>query len=172
VAVDARAFISNNPPMLLLLLLLLGPAGAPASLVTVSAHDAVAQLGAASEIDVPVEVAVADGFHVQANPASDEYLIATTLELAGQGGVEVLKIIYPKGKTFRLHGSDKDFAVYDGHFQIVAHLGVGKVKAAGRYELKGQLGYQACDARSCRPPTKAPFTVAVDVRLSSKPRKD
>lgn len=141
----------------LLLAVLLVPTSGR-SLVSARATDLKVAAGT-SEVDAKVEVTVAEGFHVQANPASEDYLIPTKLELVG---AKVAKLTYPPGKSFRLQGTDKSFAVYDGTFPIVARLSLAGMKP-GHYEVKGQVEYQACDMRSCRPPTSAPVTLAIDI---------
>ncbi len=47
-------------------------------------------------------VAVADGFHLQANPSSEEYLVPTKLELVASGGLEPGNPIYPPARPYRL----------------------------------------------------------------------
>ena len=139
-----------------------------AALVNVSAARVEAKAGAGAELRV--EVAVSEGWHVQANPPSEDYLIPTKLELAAADGIAIDKVTYPQSKKFRLQGSNKEFAVYDGHFDVVVELRLPAKLAPGEHKLRGQLGYQACDARSCRPPASAPVEVTVTVTAPAKKR--
>ena len=66
------------------------------SIPVVVAHGGAAQAG--------VSVIVADGFHVQANPASAEFLIPLRLQLRARGGVPATIPAYPTGVPYRVEG--------------------------------------------------------------------
>jgi DsbC/DsbD-like thiol-disulfide interchange protein len=137
-----------------------------AALVNVSAAPVQAKAGSDTELHVNVQVS--EGWHVQANPPSEDYLIPTRLDLAAADGIAIDKVSYPAAKKFRLQGSNKEFNVYDGNFDVVVKLKLPASLTPGEHKLKGELGYQACDARSCRPPTSAPVEVTVTVTAPAK----
>ena len=140
-----------------------------AALVTVDAPPLEAKAG--GEVELRVKVSVTEGWHVQANPPTEDYLIPTKLELTTADGITIDKVTYPSAKKFRLQGSNKDFAVYDGTFDVVVKLKLPAGLKPGEHRLKGQLGYQACDARSCRPPASAPVEATITVAVAPAPRK-
>ena len=129
-------------------------------LVTVSspAPVIVAQGG---EGQARVSVIVADGFHVQANPASAEFLIPLRLQLRAKGGVRATVTVYPPGEPYRPEGMPSELMTYDGTFEIVVHLIAGDSAQPGDRTLRGVLRYQACDDRSCRVPASVPVSVPV-----------
>ncbi|MDH3745357.1 MAG: protein-disulfide reductase DsbD family protein, partial [Acidobacteriota bacterium] len=85
---------------------------------------------------VAVELVIRDGWHVNANPASLDFLIPTRLD--GARGV-----VYPPGETFRFEFTDQPLNVWSGRVSIRAEV-------TGGATLK--LTHQACDDTRCLPP--------------------
>ena len=108
---------------------------------------------------------VADGYHIQANPASADTLIPAVVDVCGGCGVSSGAPNYPPALPYRLQGSDSDLATYSGKFTVrvplVAHSGA---TAIGGCILHGTLRYQACDARTCL----APATIMIDLPLAAR----
>ena len=88
-------------------------------------------------------VTVEPGWHLQANPASEEYLIPTTLQAKG---AELRNVRYPEGRRMESKIAD-ELAVYDGTFEITGEV--------GQAELGGELvlAFQVCDDFRCLPET-------------------
>src|SRR5262249_17907169 len=108
-------------------------------------------------------VAVSEGYHLQANPASEDYLIPTRLELKNSGGVTVGKISYPPGKPYRLNGAEKDLQTYHGNFEIIVLLKASGAARPSKCTLQGRLHYQACDSKTCLFPASVPLTITVKI---------
>jgi hypothetical protein len=85
---------------------------------------------------------IAPGWHLQANPASEPYLVATEVR-AEKGGIR--NITYAEGERFESRYSKQPIAVYSGRTEIT-----GEVSGAGRLVLT----YQACDEARCLPPVE------------------
>jgi len=85
---------------------------------------------------------IAPGWHLQANPATEEYLVPT--EVQAEGG-EVRNVRYPTGEPFTSRFSEQAIAVYSGRVEIA-----GEVSGAGRLVLT----YQPCDEARCLPPVE------------------
>ena len=126
------------------------------------------QLVAGESVEVPISVAVSEGYHLQANPASEDYLIPTRLELKTSGGVTVGKISYPPGKPYRLNGAEKDLQTYNGNFKITVLLKASGAAALGKRTLQGRLHYQACDSKTCLFPASVPLTITVKIVPATK----
>jgi len=137
------------------------PGAGSNGVVTVQAPAATLAPGAS--VEVHIGVTVKDGFHVQANPPSDALLIPVRLDLQGDDAISVSRIAYPAGRSFHLNGSDRDLLVYDGRFEVVVTLAATHAAKPGEHVLRGKVGYQACDAKSCRPPTSTPLTLSLRV---------
>lgn len=106
---------------------------------------------------------VAEGLHIQANPASAPNLIPTEIKLNPRKGVEVGKAIYPEGKKYRLKGSDKDILAFEGPFIIKVPITAALAKP-GKYELAGTFHYQACNDQTCFFPQKIDLKLPVQVK--------
>ncbi len=130
--------------------------------LTIDAPIAVA-LTAGGTAEARIRVATAAGYHVQANPTSDEFLIPVEVTIEPEGGVRAEAPVYPPGQPYRLQGAESDLLTYEGTFEIVVPLVAEESARAGDCVLRGELRYQACDARSCLAPTSAPVELAVRV---------
>ena len=89
-----------------------------------------------------IEMQIEDGWHVNANPASSPYLIAT--EVRGDVG----DITYPQGEMMTFSFSDEAISVYGGAITLTG-------------ELRGErvvLVYQACDDTRCLSPVERELT--------------
>src|SRR5262249_14366607 len=66
-----------------------------------------------------ITLAIDAGYHLNANPASRDYLIPTSVRIAGRPDA---KIAYPPGQTFRPKFLAEDIAVYEGSVAIAVEL--------------------------------------------------
>ncbi|MEZ4751029.1 MAG: protein-disulfide reductase DsbD family protein [Bdellovibrionota bacterium] len=122
---------------------------------------------------VKLKFTVEKGFHVQANPASEKYLIATELKLEPNKDFKVATIAYPpckEGKAmgpckpFKIAGSEKAINAYEGTFEIAVPLTPAESLKAGAHNLTGTLKYQACNEQTCFFPTKLSVSFPVQVK--------
>jgi len=97
-----------------------------------------------------VALQVADGWHVNANPASLDYLIPTSV---AADGAAVRNLAYPPAEELRFAFADQVLAVWQGEVAITGEIdGVASARAI-------RLTYQACDDQRCLPP------VSIDLPL-------
>jgi len=104
--------------------------------------------------EIEVTIAIDDGYHVNANPASFDYLIPTKVSIPGASDA---KVIYPAGQVFKPKFLPDGISVYKGSATIKIELPPGnlaKVRSA-----PASLELQACDLQTCLPPA----TIAVPV---------
>jgi uncharacterized protein YyaL (SSP411 family) len=85
---------------------------------------------------------IAPGWHLQANPASEPYLVATEVK-AEKGHLRDIR--YAEGEPFSSRYSRAPIAVYSGRVEIT-----GEVSEGRRLTLR----YQACDEGRCLPPVE------------------
>ncbi|HVR11373.1 MAG TPA: DUF255 domain-containing protein [Thermoanaerobaculia bacterium] len=94
---------------------------------------------------------VAPGWHLQANPPSESFLVPTTLAAEG---AELRRVSYPAGEPLRVAFSSRPVAAYQGRVELLGEVGL----AAGRQNSPApgaahlRLTYQLCDDRRCLPP--------------------
>ncbi len=87
---------------------------------------------------------IAAGWHLQANPASEGYLVATGLAAAPGSGVELRQLAYPPGTPLKTAFAEHALSVYQGQVEI-----------AGELRLPAAAARQATDATDATEATKA-----------------
>lgn len=98
-----------------------------------------------------VTVTVDPGYHINANPASFEYLIPTRLNVTNQ---PPLRVRYPAPVRFRPKFVDEALDVYEGTVRITAEFAQGSTEPA---RLFGTVTAQACTDEICLPPADLPL---------------
>lgn len=96
---------------------------------------------------VIVTVEIDPGFHINANPASLDYLIPTTLNITNQAP---RRVIYPPPILFKPKFADEALEVYEGTVQIAAEFPQGLLRQVS--SLFGTVTAQACTEAICLPP--------------------
>lgn len=153
-----------------LLFALLAPAGPPV-VVTVTAPRVI--LAADGRGEAEVVATIERGFRIQANPASQPFLVPALLEIEENERVDVGRPAYPPGEPYRLLGTSEDLSVYQG--RLVIRLPVAARPTPGATSdddalLEGRLRYQACNAEVCLRPSSVPVQVRVGVRPGPPPK--
>ena len=139
-----------------------------APVVVTVAQPASVSLVPGSKGEGRLTVTVKNGYHVQANPASEPNLIPLRLEMESDSRVRTGKPIYPAGRPYRLTGAESDLSIYDGTFEIRLPLDAPRGAAPGELTLKGALLYQACNDRLCLRPASVPVSLVVKVAAPAK----
>ena len=100
--------------------------------------------------DVELQIKIAMGWHVNANPAGQDYLIPTTVELDANAPVEIVDIVYPKGKSMRFEFSDEPLNVYEESLTIPLRLRQKpNVAQKQNTPITLKLTYQPCNDTEC-----------------------
>lgn len=113
-----------------------------------------------------VVLKVQAGYHINDDAPLDEFMIPTTLVIAGGPDFEVLETVFPRGRRARFDYSEAELVVYEGEVVLGVLLKAKDTAAPGAKTLEASLGYQACDHASCLPPKELAFTIAVPVSAS------
>ena len=95
-------------------------------------------------LDARVLVEIRNGWHVNANPASLEYLIPTAVS----GSIR--ELVYPAPEMLEVEFAEIPLAVYSDGVEILGELEPGTRSV--------KMLYQACDDRRCLPPTEVELT--------------
>ena len=101
------------------------------------------------------------GYHVNANPATYPYLIATEVTADRVEGLDVGKAIYPPAKKQKFQFAEEPLAVYEGQVEVRLPL---KIAGKGSRSLPLKVRVQACDHEKCFPPAILNTSVAVEVK--------
>ena len=134
----------------------------PAPVVRVVLPEALS-VSVGASADTEVRITVAEGFHVQAHPAADEFLIPLTLTFDTGDDFEVSEIRYPPGEPYRLQGADEDLLVYGDTFAVPVSIRASAAAHEDAVAVAGRLRYQACDDRLCLAPATLTFDLKVRI---------
>ncbi len=164
-------------PVILLALAALGmaPSVGSAQLFDEERVTAVAVVGSSpvvqgSTLRAAVEVRVGRGFHVNANPASEDFLIATAVSVDAPG-VELVQVFYPEPleKTFGFW--PEELKVWEGNVVVGVLLRITDAAALGDTDLSFIVDYQACTDEACFAPTQVTARVPVIVAEAGTPAR-
>lgn len=135
---------------------------AEARYVTATAGEARLKAGGAGE--ATVRLVIAEGYHVNANPATDKWLQPTELKAEPQQGVTPGKPVYPRALTKKFGFSETPLAVYEGSPVIRLPLRAEAGATRGQHTLRARVRVQPCNDEACLPPRDidAPITVTID----------
>jgi DsbC/DsbD-like thiol-disulfide interchange protein len=137
------------------------------AIVTIlSPKPVVAAKGQATELTVTVRIK--KGFHIQANPASDEFLIPSTLTIDASEGIVPGEPAYPPGRPYRLKGSTDDLLTYEDEVMIRLPVKVMDSAKPGNVSITGKLRFQPCDDRKCLFPRSAPVVIPLKIVSAQK----
>lgn len=113
-----------------------------------------------NQIDVEMQIKVAAGWHINANPAGQDNLIPTTITVAEDAPVVVSEVQYPKGKSVHFEFSPDPINVYEKTLTIPIQL---KQKPNTTINENAtiilKLDYQPCNETECS------FPATLDVPL-------
>ncbi len=115
-------------------------------------------------VQVKVPCVVRQGYHVNSNTPSDEYLIPLKLTWKATGALEAGQLTYPKPSMEKYEFSEKPLSVFTGSFDILANFKVAANAPAGPGVAVGQLRYQACSDKACYPPKTVEVAIPYQVQ--------
>ena len=100
-----------------------------------------------------IQLAVADGWHVNAHLSLDEYLIPTSLTLDSSANIDTT---YPSGTIKSLSFNEAPLALYEGAFSLRAN----KARELLGNPTKAILAFQACSDEVFLPPEDIVFVLS------------
>ena len=148
-AIDARGDTSATTPKT-----------PPADIVRAEAGQVELKRGGVGEATVKVKIA--EGYHVNGNPAS-KFQIATTLAVEPANGLGAGQPAYPPSVTRKFKFSEDPIAVYEGEVVIKLPLRAEANATAGATALRAKLRVQPCDEEACYPPQNIQTSIPVVV---------
>lgn len=118
---------------------------------------------------VAAKVTVEEGWHVNSNTPTFEYLIPTRLDLELPAGWADETVRYPEHEMQTFAFADQPLAVYDGQFVLLAEIKVPADARNGAVPVRAALRYQACNDSQCLPPVTTDTTVSLTVGPGGTP---
>ena len=114
---------------------------------------------------VELNFRVKQGFHINSNHPNSPYLIPTVLKLDAPTDIAIGKVDYPAGRNLAFSfAPDEKLNVYSGDFAVKVTVHPLHTVTPGKYNVRGQLRYQACDDRACYPPRNLSVLFEVQVK--------
>jgi len=146
----------------------LGPPGAmrKAALGLVSDRPSYA---AGDPVELAAVVTIDPAWHVNSRHPTFEYLIPTELEVEPPAGWPAAEVSYPAGTMQTFSFADQPLSVYEGTTVLQVALRVPDGATGDRATVRAVLRYQACDDRSCLPPTTAEATIELPLGVTGEP---
>ncbi len=127
-------------------------------LVRARAYLSTDRLPAGGTCRIVVLLDVKEGWHINANPPSPDFLKPTKLSFKSKSGVMLAEPIYPKGHGFKMEGEDMDAMVYEGEVAVFGTLTVPKASGGQTDDMEITVNYQACNEKGCQPPKSIKLT--------------
>jgi uncharacterized protein YyaL (SSP411 family) len=115
--------------------------------------------GGATEDQIVVTVEIDSGYHVNANPASYDYLIPTSVQFSQ---LHPSRVAYPDATRFKAEFAPAGLEVYEGSVQLRAGFPPHSLGSSGANH--GVVTVQACDLKVCLPPSKIAFSARAEDR--------
>jgi hypothetical protein len=117
---------------------------------------------------VPLSYRIAKGYHINSNQPKSEFLIPTALKIDAATDIVIGKTTYPDGKDMSFaFAPDEKLNVYSGDFEVDVLVRPLHNVVPGKYMIRGNLKYQACDNAACYPPKTLP--VSFEVKIAKAP---
>ncbi len=127
-------------------------------LVRARAYLSTDRLPAGGTCRIVVLLDVKEGWHINANPPSPDFLKPTKLSFKSKSGVMLAEPVYPKGHGFKMEGEEMDAMVYEGEVAVFGTLTVPKASGGQTDEMEITVNYQACNEKGCQPPKSIKLT--------------
>jgi hypothetical protein len=102
-----------------------------------------------------VTIVVAEGYHVNANPATFDYLIPTSVSVDGMPNVQ---FTYPAPTLIKPEFAPDGLKVYEGTITLRGVAAKGTLARGG--SIRAAVKVQACDDRVCLPPATLPLKMS------------
>ncbi len=114
-------------------------------------------------------ITIEDGWHVNSDKPTLEYLIPTKLEVTLPDGWATPVITYPAAKMKKFSFQEEPLSVFDGSAIAIVRFAVPAKSTANHAPVKAVLSYQSCNDRQCLPPTTAEATLDLAVGAEGEP---
>jgi DsbC/DsbD-like thiol-disulfide interchange protein len=131
--------------------------------ITVSANFASPRVVRGRAIRGTVTVNIPAGYHANANPASESYLIPTSVAVIGPAGVTIGAVSYPRAIMKKFSFSNgKALKVYEGQVAMSFNVTVPANYPGNDLVLNAKVRVQSCDDKTCF----APKTIDTTLRAA------
>lgn len=118
---------------------------------------------AGSSTQIAVLLNLEEGWHVNSNRPSLDFLIGTELTIDEIDGLLVTEIQYPPSKLYNFDFAEEPVDVFEGQAPIFVTLSASEQIDPGSYDLDASLVIQACDNEVCLAPSTVQLSIPVEI---------
>jgi len=112
---------------------------------------------------IAVMLDIEEGWKINANQPTEDFLIGTELILERVEGFVMADMRYPKGKLLDVDFAQDPIKIYQKKTPVFAEFRTSASLEAGTYNLRGTLRVQACDDHVCLAPSNIDIEIPVEV---------
>jgi thiol:disulfide interchange protein len=120
------------------------------------------KITAGSQVRATLIATIKSPWHINSNKPNEDFLIPSVVTAKAKG-IKLAKVKYPEAHEINLSFAEQPVSVYEKDASFELTFTVGKNVAAGKQTVQVTLDYQACDDKTCMPPTSVSATLVVDV---------
>jgi len=135
---------------------------------TVSAALNLSSIQPGQDVVVAVVFDVKRGFHAQSHTPHEPNLSALTISAEPNSALKFGDVIYAPGRDEN-YPSLGVLSVYTGKVVFYIPAKVASDAKPGPLTIKGKIGYQICNDKTCFVPTHTPWTVATNIVAAGSP---
>ena len=139
-----------------------GPSSS-ASKVQVESKLSVDKVPAGATFKVAVILKIEEGWHINSNTPTHDYLIGTALELQQREGIILTDLRYPKAENLKFSFADEPLSVFEGSPTIFLTLKLSEKMAPGKDTLRAKLRIQACNDQVCIAPAVINVLIPIEI---------
>lgn len=144
-----------------------GPASS-AGKVKIESRLSVDKAAAGSSFKVAVILTIAEGWHINSNTPTYDYLIATSLAPKQREGFIVTDVRYQKGMNLKFGFAEDSLSVYAGSPVIFLTVKISEKVPPASDTLRATLEVQSCNDQVCLAPASLEVVIPVQVVGSSE----
>lgn len=115
-------------------------------------------------MQVSIPITVRQGYHVNSNTPSEDYLVPLKLTWTSTGALEPEAVNFPKPTIEKYQFAEMPLSVFTGSFNLSAHFKVKPDASRGPGAATGKLRYQACSNIACYAPKTVDVTVVYQIQ--------
>ena len=125
---------------------------------------------AGSQVRATLTAAIKSPWHINSRKPNEDFLIPSVVTAKAKG-IKLASVKYPEAHVLDLSFSEQPVSVYEKKANFELTFAVGNTASAGKQNVQVTLNYQACDDKTCMPPTSVSTTFVVDVAAAPPEKK-
>jgi thiol:disulfide interchange protein DsbD len=135
--------------------------------VTATGYVSLSNVPQGGSAQVAIEIKIAAPWHINANPASEDFLVPTAVAFSLPAGVTLRGVAYPQAVEKKLEFAEAPLRLYEGVVYVGAVVDIANDMSLGASTITATITYQACDNEKCLLPQTLDVPVALAI---SSPR--